>query len=294
MIFGKNGKDGRQGDDGTDPAGTAGAEAANGGAEPPNETVAGVLPSPARGAEEARGSLKGPHTPGLYSESGRAVRRERALQRERDERLAPASEVTAGRTAAGQAVPEPPPYAPGRGAAPAERPGRPPAAGAPAEAGDPARRQAAAEPERSAVAGQGSAAGPGTESGTPLATGLPAGTCGAATGAVAAPGAPGQSAPGRGAAAVPHGRLIGEAEGDALGRRLEGALSHFVDEPRRSVEEAADVFEEAARRLVAALADRPRALRAAWDGGEGSAGDTEALRLALRGYRETTERLLRT
>ncbi|WP_329458106.1 hypothetical protein [Streptomyces sp. NBC_01497] len=97
--------------------------------------------------------------------------------------------------------------------------------------------------------------------------------------------------------AVTEGRLMPEAESEELSRRLQGALTHFVDDPGRSVEEAACVLEEASRKLAAALEERPRALRADWDtrtgsGGKDAKADTERLRLALRTYRETTERLL--
>lgn len=92
-------------------------------------------------------------------------------------------------------------------------------------------------------------------------------------------------------------RLIPQDECDKLNLRLQEALSTFIDGPRRSVEEAADVLEETAKRLTAALAERPRRLRDSWDAGGAKNGaptaDTEDLRLALRSYREVTERLLR-
>ncbi|MGS2587684.1 hypothetical protein [Streptomyces hebeiensis] len=90
-------------------------------------------------------------------------------------------------------------------------------------------------------------------------------------------------------------RLFPEGESDQLALRLQEALHHFVDGPRRSVEEAAGVLEEATERLTHALAERPRTLRAGWDnGGDGAApADTERLRVALQSYREVTERLLR-
>ncbi|MET9557728.1 hypothetical protein [Streptomyces sp. NPDC006645] len=111
-----------------------------------------------------------------------------------------------------------------------------------------------------------------------------------------------ETAPGRAPETAPPQapRLIPQDESDKLNLRLQEALSTFIDGPRRSVEEAADVLEEATKRLTAALAERPRALRDSWDtdgtgGGKSSAGaaDTEDLRLALRSYREVTERLLR-
>ncbi|MFE5840234.1 hypothetical protein ACFQ7N_01125 [Streptomyces niveus] len=107
------------------------------------------------------------------------------------------------------------------------------------------------------------------------------------------------TAPGRAPEATPEQapRLIPQDECDKLNLRLQEALSTFIDGPRRSVEEAADVLEDAAKRLTAALAERPRALRDSWDahgaGSDGSAADTEDLRLVLRSYREVTERLLR-
>lgn len=109
-----------------------------------------------------------------------------------------------------------------------------------------------------------------------------------------------ETVPGRTPEATPAQtpRLIPQSESDKLNVRLQEALSTFVDGPRRSVEEAADVLEEAVERLTTALSERPRALRDSWDakGGKSdgsTAADTEDLRLALRSYREVTERLLR-
>ncbi|MEU0954122.1 hypothetical protein ABZ353_17535 [Streptomyces niveus] len=108
-----------------------------------------------------------------------------------------------------------------------------------------------------------------------------------------------ETAPGRTPESAPAQtpRLIPQDECDKLNLRLQEALSTFIDGPRRSVEEAADVLEETAKRLTTALAERPRHLRDSWDAGGGKNGastaDTEDLRLALRSYREVTERLLR-
>jgi hypothetical protein len=57
----------------------------------------------------------------------------------------------------------------------------------------------------------------------------------------------------------------------------------FVDDPRASVTEAADVIEQVAAKLQAAIQERQRALRGRWDGGANA--DTEALRETLRMYR---------
>ncbi|GAA2929166.1 hypothetical protein [Streptomyces enissocaesilis] len=90
---------------------------------------------------------------------------------------------------------------------------------------------------------------------------------------------------------APHG-LLPHGERDKLGLRLQQAVNTFVDGPRRSVEEADSVFEEAARCLTDAMAERRNSLRTAWAGRDREA-ETEELRLALRTYREVTERLLR-
>ncbi|WP_093801046.1 hypothetical protein [Streptomyces sp. Wb2n-11] len=90
---------------------------------------------------------------------------------------------------------------------------------------------------------------------------------------------------------APHG-LLPHGERDKLALRLQQAVNAFVDGPRRSVEEADSVFEEAARCLTEAVAERRGSLRTAWAGRDREA-ETEELRVALRTYREVTERLLR-
>jgi hypothetical protein len=93
-------------------------------------------------------------------------------------------------------------------------------------------------------------------------------------------------------------RLLPHDECDKLSARLQHAVAGFVDEPRSAVEEADHVLEEAAARFAEAVKQRRRTLRNSWQTGDGgqnkavSAGDTEQLRLALRDYRELTERLL--
>ena len=69
--------------------------------------------------------------------------------------------------------------------------------------------------------------------------------------------------------------------------------SAFVDDPRASVSEAADLVEHAAQALAGALQQRQRALREQWDGDGGTNGgtngdpaaDTERLRRTLQQYR---------
>ncbi len=57
----------------------------------------------------------------------------------------------------------------------------------------------------------------------------------------------------------------------------------FVDDPRASVTEAADVIDQVAAKLQEAIRERQRVLRGRWDGGADA--DTEALRETLRMYR---------
>lgn len=91
--------------------------------------------------------------------------------------------------------------------------------------------------------------------------------------------------------------LLPHEETDTFSVRLQHAVGEFVDGPRDAVEEADHVLEELASRFTDAVTQRRRTLRMAWQStGDGKAAemDTEQLRLALRDYRELTERLLRT
>lgn len=86
--------------------------------------------------------------------------------------------------------------------------------------------------------------------------------------------------------------LIPKGEGDKLTQRLHHAVNTFVDGPRQAVEEADSVLEDATRCLTDAVAERRDSLRTTWAGKDRQA-ETEELRVALRTYRELTERLLR-
>ncbi|MFF3738719.1 hypothetical protein [Streptomyces sp. NPDC002566] len=99
--------------------------------------------------------------------------------------------------------------------------------------------------------------------------------------------------------------LLPNEECEELASRLHHAVAGFVDRPRDAVEEADHVLEELAARFTDAVNDRRRTLRGSWQLAEGggakggskgdtatTAVDTEQLRLALRDYRELTERLL--
>ncbi|MDX3640968.1 hypothetical protein [Streptomyces sp. MB09-02B] len=90
--------------------------------------------------------------------------------------------------------------------------------------------------------------------------------------------------------------LLPHDESDKLTQRLQHAVGGFVDEPRSAVEEADHVLEEVTARFTDAMTQRRRTLRTSWETGaddRATATDTEQLRLALRDYRELTERLLR-
>ncbi|MFF9058015.1 hypothetical protein ACF09K_04795 [Streptomyces sp. NPDC014882] len=95
--------------------------------------------------------------------------------------------------------------------------------------------------------------------------------------------------------------LLPHDECDRLSERMRHAVAGFVERPRDAVEEADQVLEELAARFTDAVNGRRRTLRGSWqlaEDGEGGKGavagtpDTEQLRLALRDYRELTDRLL--
>ncbi|MFH8803433.1 hypothetical protein ACH4F6_28155 [Streptomyces sp. NPDC017936] len=92
--------------------------------------------------------------------------------------------------------------------------------------------------------------------------------------------------------------LLAHDECDTLAARIQHAVAEFVDHPRDSVEEADHVLEELTARFTDAVNRRRRTLRGSWQLGDDAkddavtTADTEQLRLALRDYRELTERLL--
>ncbi|QEU94651.1 hypothetical protein [Streptomyces kanamyceticus] len=93
--------------------------------------------------------------------------------------------------------------------------------------------------------------------------------------------------------------LFPPGERDKLILRLQNAVGGFVDGPGDAVEDADRVLEDTIQHLTAALAERRRTIRTSWQPPETTpeatpkeATNTEQLRLALRDYRETTERLL--
>ncbi|MFF4729151.1 hypothetical protein ACFY3M_28110 [Streptomyces mirabilis] len=89
------------------------------------------------------------------------------------------------------------------------------------------------------------------------------------------------------------GALLSHDECDKYSLRMQHAVGGFVDSPRASVEEADHVLEELTTEFTDAMNRRRRNLRTTWQAaGESDTADTEKLRLALRDYREVTERLL--
>lgn len=99
---------------------------------------------------------------------------------------------------------------------------------------------------------------------------------------------PGTTSPDR----EPGPDLIAQDQRDKFTLRLQQALSTFVESPRQAVEEADAVFDDVAVQFTATLTERHRVLRTGWQD-QDSDTRTEELRIALRQYREMTERLLR-
>ncbi|MFI6495091.1 hypothetical protein [Streptomyces sp. NPDC050564] len=102
-----------------------------------------------------------------------------------------------------------------------------------------------------------------------------------------APREPGADSPDRGLGP----ELVPQGDRDKLTLRLQQALSTFVDSPHHAVEEADAVLDEVATLFTDTLTERRRVLRTGWQDPDTNA-QTEELRLALRQYREITERLL--
>ncbi|MGW0763535.1 hypothetical protein ACWD1Y_44990 [Streptomyces sp. NPDC002814] len=89
----------------------------------------------------------------------------------------------------------------------------------------------------------------------------------------------------------PGAELVPQGERDKLTLRLQQALNNFVDSPHKAVEEADAVFDDIATQFTNTLTERRRFLRASWQD-QDTDTQTEELRLALRQYRDITERLL--
>ncbi|MEU4201976.1 hypothetical protein [Streptomyces sp. NPDC045470] len=169
----------------------------------------------------------------------------------------------------------------------------PPERGAAAYEGDRSAQQPAAPPPTATSGATGS--GPGVYAGLPgTETDYPAGTPGG-PGTAGDPGTPASSTPGSSTHGEGFGRtgsaepLLPSDAREKLRQRLDHAVNGFVDRPREAVQEADGIYEELAALLPEALAARRRALHSSWEQGN---ADTEQLRVALRHYRETAQRLL--
>jgi hypothetical protein len=79
--------------------------------------------------------------------------------------------------------------------------------------------------------------------------------------------------------------------GDELHADWARIQSSFVDDPRGSVSQAADLVSQVTSSLVAAVQQREQTLRGEWESQEGT--DTEHLRNALRDYRAYFELLVK-
>jgi hypothetical protein len=84
--------------------------------------------------------------------------------------------------------------------------------------------------------------------------------------------------------------LLSSDEANNLRRRWDEIQTGFVDEPRRSVQQADNLVAEAMKRLAETFADERAKLEGQWDRGDDVS--TEDLRVALRRYRSFFNRLL--
>jgi len=84
--------------------------------------------------------------------------------------------------------------------------------------------------------------------------------------------------------------LLSEMEMNELRARWNGIQAEFVDEPRRSVEQADQLVATAMQRLAEGFANERSSLEKQWDSGDNVS--TEDLRVALQRYRAFFGRLL--
>ncbi|MET7984168.1 hypothetical protein [Streptomyces sp. NPDC005281] len=162
----------------------------------------------------------------------------------------------------------------------------------PARTGTAARATTGADTDGRGAAGEGRA----HRTGDGPASGLSEGPVPRGTGGTPSGGGPADPEDRAGDAAGRDERMLPLDEHDKFSMRMRHAVGGFVDGPQASVEEADHVLEELAGRFTEAVTRRRRDLRTSWqsgDAGKATDTDTERLRLALRDYREMTERLLR-
>lgn len=86
--------------------------------------------------------------------------------------------------------------------------------------------------------------------------------------------------------------LLATAEADDYRARWETVQTGFVDEPRRSVEQADGLVADLMQRLADTFSEERKSLEGQWDRGEDVS--TEDLRVALQRYRSFFDRLLST
>ncbi|NED85802.1 hypothetical protein G3I76_37670 [Streptomyces sp. SID11233] len=86
--------------------------------------------------------------------------------------------------------------------------------------------------------------------------------------------------------------LFREGDQEKLALRLQQAVTEFVENPVRAVEEAEGAFDAAVDGLAHALKERRREMGVQQQDRE-SGTRTEELRIALQQYRDLTERLLK-
>src|SRR5262249_39635989 len=84
--------------------------------------------------------------------------------------------------------------------------------------------------------------------------------------------------------------LFTNEEAQGFRNRWEKTQIGFVDEPRKSVEQADELVAAVIKRLAEVFADERNKLEHEWD--KGDSVSTEDLRLALRRYRSFFDRLL--
>jgi len=84
--------------------------------------------------------------------------------------------------------------------------------------------------------------------------------------------------------------LLSMDEAASLRRKWDEVQGSFVDEPRRSVQQADAMVAAEMKRLAEMFADERAKLEAQWD--RGDSVSTEELRVALRRYRSFFNRLL--
>jgi hypothetical protein len=141
------------------------------------------------------------------------------------------------------------------------------------------------------AASGGAASGGATAAGATRADAAPAAPAttdsSATTSGTPVPGAPG-TVPNTGVDAAVAAFVT---NGDELHAEWVRIQSTFVDDPRGSVSQAADLVSQVTSSLVTAVQQREQAMRGTWDSQGAGDTDTERLRNAFRDYRAFFERL---